>query len=353
LVPEGEPDAGLNQREVDIYNSWNKIVDAAFEEKPDVFIHAGDFFDRVRPSNIAISKAREGLYKLSEAGIPVIVIAGNHETPKMIGTGHVFQLLTRIPNVHVIYSGKPEKVKIGEIMFTGVSHSSNLAENVEAAKPDIECKQNVLITHGSISGAGIKVFENNELNQTTLPLSIFNKEWDYIALGHYHDFTKVKGNMYYSGSPERLTFGDKEDSKGYAIVKLPEFDITPKQIECREFVDLNCDYKKCNNEDLTEKLIDIVKKCEPGAKIVRLKIKNLKTDAWSAVDRKAIIKIAKDAVAFQFTTELEEQDNITASGSEIGSLREEFNQFMDKFGFEYLNPDEKNYIMKKAEDVLE
>ena len=103
-VPLDEEDAGLNQREADIYNAWDKLVQEAIRIKPDVFIHAGDFFDRVSPSNRAIVRARDGLYKLSEAGIKSVILAGNHETPRLAETGHVFNLLERIPNVTVMYN---------------------------------------------------------------------------------------------------------------------------------------------------------------------------------------------------------------------------------------------------------
>ena len=81
-APLEDKDAGLNQREADVYNAWDQLVQEAIRIKPDIFIHAGDFFDRVSPSNRAIVRAREGLYKLSEAGIKTIILAGNHETPR-------------------------------------------------------------------------------------------------------------------------------------------------------------------------------------------------------------------------------------------------------------------------------
>ena len=169
-VPLDEDGAGLNQREADVYNAWDRLVEKAIEAKPDVFIHAGDFFDRVSPSNRAIVRAREGLYKLSEAGIKSIVLAGNHETPRLSETGHVFSLLERIPDVSVMYDGKPQTVEIGDLLITGVAHSSTLADQVSQASPDSNYKYNILVTHGSVKGAGIGVFENHELNQTTLPI---------------------------------------------------------------------------------------------------------------------------------------------------------------------------------------
>ena len=41
--------------------------------------------------------------------------------------------------------------------------------------------------------------------------------WDYIALGHYHCFTRVEDNACYCGSTERFSFSEAGEIKGYAM----------------------------------------------------------------------------------------------------------------------------------------
>ncbi len=61
---------GMNQREIDIYNSFKQIIDYAVKSKPDLILHAGDLFDSVRPTNRAITIALEQIIRLSKEKIP-------------------------------------------------------------------------------------------------------------------------------------------------------------------------------------------------------------------------------------------------------------------------------------------
>ena len=62
---------------------------------PDLVVHAGDLFDSSRPSPRAVAEALDGFARLREAGIPVVVIAGNHSTPRFRCGGSVFEVLER------------------------------------------------------------------------------------------------------------------------------------------------------------------------------------------------------------------------------------------------------------------
>lgn len=351
-VPLDEDDAGLNQREADVYNAWDRLVNEAIKAKPDVFIHAGDFFDRVSPSNRAIVRAREGLYKLSEAGIKSVILAGNHETPRLSETGHVFTLLERIPDVSIMYDGKPETIEIGDLLITGVAHSSSLADQVSNATPDSNYKYNILVTHGSVKGAGIGVFENNELNQTTLPIELFKKPWDYVALGHYHNFTKLQDNMCYCSSPERLSISEADYPKGYVLVNFPGPKFEHKEIEAREFVKLEYDAKTHGHESLTDKLMEIIKFSEPKGKIVRLRINNLTKELWATVDRKALQTVAKQSINLAIEPDLISSSMVAVSNSEIGPLPEEFQKYLEDAPIEDIDEKEKQFILEKAQEVL-
>ena len=94
---------GINQREYDTYNAFKQFVNYALDIKPDLIIHSGDLFDSVRPNNRAITFAIKQLIRISKAKIPFVVIAGNHEHPKLKETGHIFSVFDHIEN---IYPGK-------------------------------------------------------------------------------------------------------------------------------------------------------------------------------------------------------------------------------------------------------
>ena len=59
--------------------AWRAIVELAVEERLDFVLVAGDVFDRGEWSLRAQVGFRDGLVRLSEAGIPTLVVAGNHD----------------------------------------------------------------------------------------------------------------------------------------------------------------------------------------------------------------------------------------------------------------------------------
>lgn len=91
--------SGINQRELDVYAAFKQAIDLILKKKPDLVIHAGDLFDNPRPNNRAIHIALSELQRLSEKGIPTIIISGNHSTPRVAASGSIFEALTILPNI--------------------------------------------------------------------------------------------------------------------------------------------------------------------------------------------------------------------------------------------------------------
>ncbi len=77
---------GINQREADVARAFRLVVDDVIDAAPDVVVIAGDLFNSVRPSNPAIlhsfNQFRRLRLALPEA--PVVIVAGNHDTPRSV-----------------------------------------------------------------------------------------------------------------------------------------------------------------------------------------------------------------------------------------------------------------------------
>lgn len=101
-----DPETGINFREQDAYRAFNAVIDDAISRKPDLIIHAGDLFHSPRPSNRAIVTALIGFQRLSEAGIPVVLIAGNHSVPRVAATGSIFEAMRVLPGVRSAHRGQ-------------------------------------------------------------------------------------------------------------------------------------------------------------------------------------------------------------------------------------------------------
>lgn len=214
-----DPVRKLGQRECDVYDAWHRAVDTAIELRPDAVVHAGDLFDSSRPTPRALAEALDGLGRLRDAGLPVVVIAGNHSTPRFRSGGSVFEVLERF-GVEAVWSG-PRTVRVGKLAIHAVPHEHDperLAEHVAAVPPDPAAAANVLVLH-----AGLEHVKQGygEINEVVLdPELLARARYDYIALGHLHRFQTPLANAVYPGSPERLDFADVDGDKAVLEVDL-------------------------------------------------------------------------------------------------------------------------------------
>src|SRR3954468_17581949 len=86
-------EGGANQRERDFEQSFEEAVDLALAQEPDLVVWLGDVFDHPRPTYRSFRVAQRALSKLREHGVPTVVITGNHDTPRLPGTGSPYSAL--------------------------------------------------------------------------------------------------------------------------------------------------------------------------------------------------------------------------------------------------------------------
>ena len=218
-----DPETGLNQREQDFYNAWEQVIKDILLVKPDVVVHAGDLFHTPRPSNRAIHTALQGIKKVSDAGIPMVIVSGNHETPRIRTTGSIFESIALFPHVYLAFSNQYVRFRIQNCDFHCIPHCS-LTEELDGAFGMIKMKKdaeyNVFITHGAWTGG--TYLGMGEFNEQRLPDidGMIDKPFDYVALGHYHKYLKIKDHIYYSGSTERTSLNEANNTCGYILVDL-------------------------------------------------------------------------------------------------------------------------------------
>src|SRR5215217_6528236 len=89
---------GINQREADVAQAFRLAVDGVIAARPDAVVVAGDLFHSVRPTNAAIVFAFRQFQRLREAlpEAPIVLIAGNHDTPRSTETGSILRLFEEL-----------------------------------------------------------------------------------------------------------------------------------------------------------------------------------------------------------------------------------------------------------------
>lgn len=332
-------DEGINQREIDAYNAFEQFIDYAIKSKPDIIIHAGDLFDAVRPNNRAITFAIKQVIRLSKEKIPFIVIAGNHEHPKLKETGHIFSIFDHIEHVYPVYNAKYEKhsfkINKKKITFHAIPQATSkkeFNEEFKKIKPDKQADYNILIAHGS--STGIKIFSMNEFNELFIPADIISKNFDYVALGHYHKYTKLTENTFYSGSTENFTFTDAGDKKGFIQIELNKNIMKHEFIELknRPMIDakpINCSNLKLN--EIMNKIKQTVKEINPKDKTFRITLESIPNHIYRSLDFSEIKKISNTAVHYEIKADIttEEGQQKYMGTSKINALANEFKEYLE------------------------
>jgi exonuclease SbcD len=108
-----DPETGVNQRERDFEDSFTAAVDLCLAQEPDVLVWLGDVFDHPRPTYRSFRVAQRALLRIRETGLPLVVISGNHDTPRLPGTGSPYSALAdAFPEVHFATRMAYERVEL-------------------------------------------------------------------------------------------------------------------------------------------------------------------------------------------------------------------------------------------------
>ncbi len=195
--------AGINQREADVANAFRLALDGVIAARPDVVVVAGDLFHSVRPTNYAIVFAFRQFQRLREAlpDAPIVLIAGNHDTPRTVETGSILRLFEEL-GVDVA-TDEPRRLIYPELDLSvfAVPRQAVLSPEPPALLPEGTQKHQVLVAHLEVEGEYplghvAADYGGAVVNRRELHLD----DWTYVALGHYHTQHQVAKNAWYAGA---------------------------------------------------------------------------------------------------------------------------------------------------------
>ena len=317
-------DEGINQREADFYHAFSDVIDAIIETNPDYVIHTGDLFHRASPSNRAITFALTQLKRLEKAHIPLVIIAGNHSTPRTTTSSPIIEAFRSLDNVHAVFRQKYEKVEFDDIVFHGLPHIND-ERIIEGELDEIESnidpkKKNIMMMHCSV-GSQYLMHEFGEWVYPKEREEIFEK-MDYVALGHWHGFNSVgkHPNVYYAGSTERTSSADKRDDKGYVLLELDDtVTVTHHTISLRKSLSFSIDVDKYEEEVASLELSEI------KDALVEVKLYNLTASSSIDLTNKELDKLFAEALHVKVKREFKAVEGEEIAGNiESISLEEYF-----------------------------
>jgi exonuclease SbcD len=285
-------------------------VHYAVQRKADALILCGDTFKDVNPSSTLLKMFANRLHKLTSEGIQVLMLLGNHDSPKTIGRAappEVFEEL-RLTGLYVfsepsfidLHSSDGSKLRIFALPYRHPIHIAAKVEEVGAEKVGLdrnklllafqeEIKRNIeiftkagkkdaqigiLAAHLFVEGArrgAERIYIVGE--EFAIPPSMLESHaFDFVALGHVHSHQTIRGKVpiVYAGSLERIDFSEADEQKGFVEIVYENRSLEWKfiPIETRRMVKLRVD---CTSVESPDKLVaDKINEAQIEDAIVRL-----------------------------------------------------------------------------------
>ena len=281
-----DPATGINARVMDFLRRLSDIGDYAIEQGVDVFVFAGDAYKTRDPNPTHQREFARRIKKIADAGIPVILLVGNHDLPavaKRATSIDIFGTLD-VPNVYVgnreeviqivCRRGQPLQVAtapyplrtalLGKEQQQGKSLNeldaalqNAMIANIGALaaqagqRPDMPA---ILVGHFSVNEASHGSEQNIMIGRdAAIPRSILaDPAFRYVALGHIHKHqslnTDLQPPVLYSGSIERIDFGEEHEPKGFVVAEIGDGPTTWEfvrgyQRQARPFVTVRADVR--------------------------------------------------------------------------------------------------------------
>ncbi len=337
-----DPESGRNQRAVDIERAYETAIDDILTRDVQVVIHGGDVFHHTRPTWAALRCFVRQTRRLTDAGILVIVIGGNHDTPRLRTSGSVFSVMElALPGIRFVCEYDQETIFLDELNLAvhAIPHGK-LADPIGPSAFAVPGKRNVLVTHGLVSTLKLHG-QHREPGEEEIADFLLDETFDYIALGHYHVYQKVAHNAWYSGSTERMGFGDEDVTPGYAIVELSDPALGPEvthiPLEARPMKTIAAvDCEGRSAREIAEIVLDRVSRFAEPESMVRVELK----EASRPVRREVESILRRESISLCWNLQVFSRSDVLATPGErqVGTgatdIRTLFDEFVAGRGYE-------------------
>ena len=343
---------GVNQRERDVSDALGLALEDVIRARPDLVLVAGDVFHTVRPSNSAIMDGFRHFMRLRRGlpDAPVVMIAGNHDSPRSVDSGSILRLLGEIPDVHVV-DDAARAVRLGglDASVLCVPHAALVGDEPVEIDTDPAASSNILMLHGTVSGTGVddQLLKMVEYGGAQVDRSALREEaWDYVALGHYHNATRVAPNVWYAGATERTAtniWAEADTRKGWVLYDAETRTGEFRDVQTREVVDLprfsarrgtGAEDDWLTAEEIDAR-IDAAVGSLPGGvdgKVVRLVVSDIPRELFRQLDHRRIRSLKAEALHFQLDARRPEARKRAADPDQRRrTLQEELELFLEQW----------------------
>jgi len=336
-----DPNTGTSSRVRDFLDRLDDVVDYAIEHGADLAVFAGDAFKDRSPDPTQQREFARRIKRLADE-MPTLLLVGNHDMPGMMVKANsldIFRALD-VPGVIVGYKDDAQVVETahGPVLLAWMPYPmrnrlmawkkyqgksieelnqglrAEVAKRIATLTEDAAARDmpRVFVGHFTVEAATFGS-ERSVMLGGDLPIlksMVADPVWDYVALGHIHKHQDLNPEGYppvvYSGSLERIDFGEEGEEKGFCWVELQRSETTWSfvPVNARPFRTVSIDVRA--EEDPTTVVVDALEKAETEGAVIRLQVQ-LRADQMPVLREREIEGALAETTSFTVTREIEDE----------------------------------------------
>lgn len=380
-----DPSTGTSTRVRDFLDRLDEVVDYALENEADLAVFAGDAFKTRDPDPTQQRELARRIKRLSTR-VPTLMVVGNHDMPGMAVKASSLDIFQALHVPGIIVGNKPGsrvlETRHGPLflawmpypmrnrLLTSEEHRGKTIEELEIALRDTvsdklrnlaaEAKKHAMprllaghfTVDRAIFGSERSVMLGKDVAVSTSMVA--DAAWDYVALGHLHRHQDLGEGSYppvvYSGSLERIDFGEEGEQKGFCWVELARSETTWRfiPVAAREFQTVDVDVR--SEDDPTQKVEQALRRISASDTVVRVRIQMLPHQE-SVLNNRDVERMLEGATSVIIAKEVE-----TEMRSRLGDLSPETLtplQLLERYFQAREETDERiATLLTKAEEIL-
>jgi hypothetical protein len=334
----------------------HRVTKAIVDLDPPLVIHSGDVCEIPNPPVRYMLAVRAELSRLASVRPDgttrqVVVIAGNHDVSRLSRAGCYLDLFDGIPGLHIV-TGTAKRIDFdagqpgvpAELAGTSVWALPHEAlKSLDEVSPEpVPERRNILVAHGVAESS--ELYSRSVGREYPIPAELMMRDWDYVALGHFHVQGPVsplgapKGagsHIWYAGSTESVDFGDCRNAvveeRGWLEVRFADgpCEVLPHRHATRRMVTLpDVHAEGLTPDEVSAKILAQAAACATAGAVVRQRVMNCTRDLWAMVDTNPAREAAADAVMYRidprFAASVESADlgdeNASAGLGAVGAM---------------------------------
>jgi exonuclease SbcD len=317
-----DPASGTSSRVRDFLDRLDEVVGYAIDHDGDLAIFAGDAFKSRDPEPTQQREFAARIKRLADA-MPTLLLVGNHDMPGMAAKASSVDIFDALEVPGIIVGDRAEHrlvpTKRGDVFLAWIpypmrnrllaredSQGKTIDELDEALRQAVA---EVMASHAQAARAHpgprllaghLSVAEARLGSERTILLgrdvglatsSFADPAWDYVALGHIHRHQDLHPSspppVVYSGSLERIDFGEEDEAKGFCWVELARgatrWQFVP--VAARPFRTVRVDVRRA--EDPTQAVLEAVHGAGADGAVVRVVVQ-LRSDQESLLREREV-----------------------------------------------------------------